>query len=84
MAWVCPRCEKKIFAPREEAIRFAFLWKYTKKTGELVVDLRNLRDINDKAVVTHLHCPIAEKPGFKERIKAMLQIPEHRDHPLLI
>jgi hypothetical protein len=83
MAWICPRCEKRIFAPREAAIRFVFRWKYTKTTEELVVDLKNLKDIRDDAVVTHLHCPETEKPGFKERIKAMLKMPEHREHPLL-
>lgn len=84
MAWQCPRCEKKIFCPREAAIRFAFVWKYTKKTQDLQVDLKNLREIRDGAVVTHMHCPTPEVPGFKERIKGMLEMPEHRDHPLLI
>lgn len=83
MAWVCPRCEKRIFAPREAAIRFVFHWKYKKSTEELTMDLKNLRDIKDGSVVTHLHCPEQEKPGFKERIKAMLKMPDHREHPLL-
>lgn len=83
MAWVCPRCEKRIFAPREGAVRFAFVWKYKKKTEELTVDLKNLREIKDDSVVTHLHCPEEEKPGFKTRIKAMLNMPDHREHPLL-
>lgn len=84
MAWVCQRCEKKIFAPRANAINFAFKWKYTKTTGELQVDLTNLKNLREDAVVTHLHCPVAEKPGFKQRIKAILKMPEHRDHPLLL
>jgi hypothetical protein len=47
------------------------------------MDLKNLRDIRDGSVVTHLHCPEQEMPGFKERIKAMLKMPDHREHPLL-
>lgn len=84
MAWVCPRCEKKIFAPREAAIRFAFSWKYKKRTEELLIDLKNLKEINDKAVVTHIQCPSPETPGFKDRMKAALQMPSNKDHPLLI
>jgi hypothetical protein len=83
VAWVCPRCEKKIFEPREEAVRFVFLWKYVKKTEVLSMDLKNLKDVKKGSVITHLHCPSEEKPGFKSRIKAMLNMPEHREHPLL-
>jgi hypothetical protein len=83
VAWVCPRCEKKIFEPREDAVRFVFLWKYVKKTEILSMDLKNLREIRKGAVITHLHCPSSETPGFKERIKSMLNMPEHREHPLL-
>lgn len=83
MAWVCPRCEKRIFAPREEAIRFAFVWKYTQSRNDLVVDLKNLTDIKNEAVVTHMTCPSPETPGFPSRIKAMLKMPAHREHPLI-
>ena len=83
MAWVCPRCEKRIFAPREAAIRYVFQWKYVKKHEELTMDLRNLKDVKDGSVLTHWHCPEPESPGFKSRIKAMLGMPEHREHPLL-
>lgn len=83
MAWICPRCEKRIYAPRGETISFALHWKYTKKTGELLVDVKNLKDIKEDAVITHMHCPCEEKPGFKTRIKAMLEMPEQREHPLL-
>lgn len=83
MAWICPRCEKRIYAPRGTTISFALQWKYIKKSGELLVDIKNLKDIKDEAVITHMHCPSEEKPGFKMRIKAMLGIPEQREHPLL-
>lgn len=83
MAWVCPRCEKKIFEPREGAVRFVFLWKYVQKTEILSMDLKNLNDIKKGAVITHLHCPSKETPGFKSRIKSMLKMPDHREHPLL-
>lgn len=84
MAWVCPRCEKKIFAPRDDAYKYVFSWKYVKKTGDLFVELKNLRVVRPSAVITHMHCPTGEKPGFKSRIRGMLEMPEHRDHPLLI
>ena len=83
MAWVCLRCQRKIFAPREEAVRYAFQWKYVKKTGELLMDLKNLTAIKNGAIVTHLHCPAEEKPGFKERMKDVLKMPAQREHPLI-
>ena len=83
MAWVCVRCQKRIFEPREGAIRFAFQWKYVKKHGELVVDLKNLRDIRRKATVTHLECPKDEVDGFKERMRQQLKMPNGAEHPLL-
>lgn len=84
MAWVCVRCERKIFAPRESAIRFAMCWKFVKARNELTMDLKNLKDIKDNAVVTHAPCEVPEKDGFKERMKKALQMPEVADHPLLV
>lgn len=83
MAWVCVRCEKRIFEPREDAIRFAFRWKYIKKHGELSVDLKNLRKLSEKAIVTHLECPKQESDGFKDRMRTKLRMPANADHPLL-
>ena len=83
MAWTCIRCQKRIFEPREGAIRFAFMWKYIRKHGELFVDLKNLRDIRSKATVTHLECPKDAEPGFKERMQTQLRMPSNVDHPLL-
>ena len=83
MAWVCVRCQKRIFEPRKDAIKFAFMWKYIKKHGELFVDLKNLNSIKDKAVITHLECPGTEKPGFKDRMREELKMPSNVDHPLL-
>jgi len=59
-------------------------WKYTKKTEELRVDVRNLDKIKRGEVVTHLHCDGAEVDGFKGRMKESLGMPADRDHPLLI
>ncbi len=84
MAWLCVRCQRKIFAPREQAIRFAMLWKYVKIRNELTMDLKNLKDIKDNATVTHAPCEIPEVEGFKDRMKASLKMPESADHPLLI
>ena len=83
MAWTCVRCQKKIFEPRVNAIRFAFQWKYVKKHGELFVDLKNLREISKKAVITHLECPQEEVPGFKDRMRELLKMPNKTEHPLL-
>jgi len=84
MAWVCVRCQRKIFSPREKAIRFAMHWKYVKSRNELTMDLKNLKDIKDNAVVTHAPCEAREIDGFKERMKRALKMPEAADHPLLI
>lgn len=83
MAWVCVRCQKRIFEPRRDAIRFAFQWKYIKKHGELVVDLKNLKEIRPRAVITHLECPKGEEPGFKDRMREVLKMPRGAEHPLL-
>lgn len=83
MAWRCIRCQKRIFEPREGAIRFAFRWKYVKKHGELSVDLKNLNDIKRKSTVTHLECPKEEEEGFKDRMRRELGMPNNVDHPLL-
>jgi len=83
MAWTCIRCQKRIFEPREGAIRFAFVWKYVRKHGELSVDLKNLRDIKRKSVVTHLECPRVEELDFKDRMRRELRMPRNVDHPLL-
>jgi len=83
MAWTCVRCQKRIFEPREKAIRFAFQWKYILKYGELVIDLKNLKSIGRKSTITHLECPRAEEPGFKDRMRKELRMPSTLDHPLL-
>jgi len=83
MAWTCVRCQKRIFEPREGAIRFAFQWKYILKYGELFVDLKNLNKIGRKSTVTHLECPKGEEPGFIDRMRKQLRMPSNVDHPLL-
>lgn len=84
MAWVCPRCEKKIYESREGAIRFAFVWKYVKIRDELTVDLYNINDIKERWTVTHIQCDPDDPDGVKERMRKKLGIPEDRDHPLLV
>ena len=59
------------------------LWKYVKKSADLTVDVKNLKDIKYGATITHLHCHDKEKPGFKSRMKSALEIPETREHPLI-
>jgi len=83
MAWTCSKCERRIFEPRVAAIRYVFQWKYIKRHEDLTVDLKNLNEVNGDAVITHLHCPAPEVPGFKARMKALLKMPPQRDHPLL-
>jgi len=84
VAWVCVRCERKIYEPRPAAVRFGMLWKYRKKTDGLTVDVINLEKIKRKEVVTHLHCEKPELDGFKDRMRKRLGMPDDRDHPLLI
>ena len=84
MAWVCVRCEQKIYAPRRDAVRFAVVWKYVKTRNHLTADIKNLKEIKDKAVITHITCDIQDTPGFRDRMKQALRIPEERDHPLLM
>lgn len=86
MAWICVRCQKKIYAARIDALRpkFVMCWKYVKVRHELTCDIKNLKDVKDKHVVTHLHCEDGQLDGFKERMKTALGIPGNRDHPLLI
>jgi hypothetical protein len=86
MAWVCVRCQKKIYEPRIDASRpkFGMVWKYVKVRHELTCDIKNLKDVKPKQVVTHLHCEDGELEGFKDRMKNALGIPPNRDHPLLI
>ena len=86
MAWVCVRCERKIYAPRVDPARpkFAMRWKYVNRRYELTCDVKNLNDIRDKHVITHLHCDDGQNDGYKGRMKSALGIPANRDHPLLI
>jgi hypothetical protein len=60
------------------------LWKYVKIRNELTMDLKNLKDIKDNAVVTHAPCEVPEVEGFRGRMKVALNMPETADHPLLI
>ena len=83
MAWTCVRCGKRIFEPRKKAIRYAFRWKFIKSRGELLLDLKNLKDIRKNAVVTHFHCNKPEVEGFKDRMKAELRMPVNVEHPML-
>lgn len=84
MAWICQRCTKRIFVPREGSYRYAMVWKFIKKRGELKVDLFRLEDIKSDAVITHVACQGPEIDGFVIRIKSRLGIPKRADHPLLI
>jgi len=84
MAWECVRCQKKIFVPRERAIKFAIEWKYAKRNKVLSVDIRNLKKIKPKATITHVQCGEPEVEGFERRIRDGLKIPDDFDHPLLV
>lgn len=86
MAWVCVRCQRKIYAPRIDSNKpkFVMCWKYVKLRHELTCDVKNLKDVKDKKVITHLHCDDGENDGYKGRMRLALGIPDNRDHPLLI
>lgn len=84
MAWICQRCTKRIFSPREGSYRYAMVWKFIKSRGELTVDFFPLKEIKNEAIVTHVACEMPEIDGFVSRIKSRLGIPKHADHPLLI
>ncbi len=82
MAWTCVRCQKRIFVPRKEAFRYAMTWKFIKSKSDLVVEMKNLKDISPDTVITHLSCDI-EKDGFEDRMKSALKMPESSSHPML-
>ncbi len=84
MAWVCVRCQRKIYSPQKKAKRWGMWWKYVKKTQELTVDMESLHKIRDNATVTHLYCDEPEVEGFTERMKRELGMPADCDHPLLM
>ena len=84
MAWVCQRCGKRIFKPREKAIKHAMEWRYVKSRRSLTTALRNLQDLKDSAVVTHAVCMLAEREGFDERMKTALGMPVNSMNALLL
>ena len=83
MAWRCVRCEKNIFAPRDDAFSFAMRWTFSRKYKDVNVDIVNLHDMPDNAVVTHLTCKSPETDGFPSRIRKSLQMPKDAIHPML-
>lgn len=83
MAWTCVRCEKRIFHPRDGAVKFAMEWKFVKTKGELLVDLRNLTDLKPESVVTHLSCN-GDPVDFKVRMREALGMGQDSEHPLLM
>lgn len=84
MAWKCVRCAKRIFRPRENAIKHAMEWRYIKTRRSLTTDLRNLHDLKDDAVVTHAVCNHVELEGFDERMRSALGLPAKLMHALLL
>jgi len=84
MAWICVRCEKRIFRPREFAIKHAMEWRYVKKRRSLTTALRNLHDLKDVSVITHAVCNHDELEGFDERMKTALGMPANVMHALLL
>ena len=84
MAWKCMRCGKRIFKPRENAIKHAIEWRYTETRRSLTTELRNLHDLEESAVVTHAACNDDEQEGFDERMKAALELPSNAMHALLL
>lgn len=55
-----------------------------KVRNELTCDVKNLSDIKNNHVITHLHCDDARPEKYKDRMRTALGIPDNRDHPLLI
>ena len=84
MAWVCIRCQRKIYAPQLKAHRYAMKWRYVKKTEELTIDMANLHKIRDRSTLTHLYCDVPEIDGFKVRMRRALGMSSDRDHPLFL
>jgi len=84
MAWMCLRCNKRIFAPREHSISFVIEWKYKKTKKILSADIKNLKVIKERATITHVQCKFPEVDGFDDRLRKTLKIPADFDHPLLL
>lgn len=84
MAWTCVRCSKKIFAPREHAVKFVIEWKYAKRKKLLSVDIKNLKAVKNGATITHVQCDEPEVEGFDQRMRECLKVPGDFDHPLLV
>ncbi len=84
MAWTCVRCDKKIFTPRpDNEFSFAVKWRYDRNAKELFADLKNLKELKETSVVTHLLCRHPSVDGFGERMKKALKMPKTSSHPLL-
>ncbi len=83
MAWRCLRCEKNIFAPRDDAYAFGMRWTYNRKYQDLAVDIVNLHDMPEHAAVSHLLCKSPATDGFKERVRKILKMPKDSNHPML-
>jgi hypothetical protein len=83
MAWTCQRCLKNIFAPRRNSRNYAMEFKYIRSKGELSYELRELTELKDNAVVTHLTCDLPEVEGYQGRVREILKMPTNSVHPLL-
>ena len=84
MAWKCMRCGKRIFKPRDKAIKHAMEWRYVNSRRSLTTALRNLQDLKEDAVITHAVCILEEQEGFDERMKSALEMPKNSMNALLL
>lgn len=83
MAWKCVRCQGKIYAPQERSIRFVVEWSFVRKYSELLCEVRNIKDVKDGAVVTHVSCDRPEREDWLALLRQALRVPPDIDHPLL-
>lgn len=83
MAWRCVRCTKNIFAPRADSFGYALKWTYNRNTRDLSADIKNLHDVKENAVLTHVICKAAPVDGFADRMRKALRIPKTTIHPIL-
>ncbi len=83
MAWTCQKCLKRIYKPRDTSRIFVLEYKYVRSRGNLSLELENLANVKEKAVIMHLNCDDPEVPGIIARIRAALKIPKNAIHPLL-